>query len=127
VFNVAAEGVLPLRQLMGLSGKFPLPILHTLVYGVLGSGRLRLDRSLPIEPNYLRYPWTGDVSKMRAELGFAPRYTARETGREFAARRRANRYLPDKAALTFDEERLGDTIERRARERQHNEERGSNE
>ncbi len=112
---------------MGLSGKFPLPIPHPLAFGFLGSGRLRLERYLPFAPDFLRYPWTGDLSKMRAELGFVPRYTAKEALREFAGRRRTRRYLPDKAALTFDEERLGDTIERRARERQRNEEQGGNE
>jgi UDP-glucose 4-epimerase len=127
VFNVAAEGVLPLRQVMGLCGKFPWPMLHPLAYGILGNGHLRLDHYLPIAPDYLRYPWAGDLGKMRAELGFAPRYTAQETCRDFAGRRRTQRYLPDEASLTFDEERLGDTIERRARERRLNEGRGDDE
>jgi UDP-glucose 4-epimerase len=120
VFNVAAEDTLPLRRLMGLSGKFPISILHPLAYagiGILGSGGLRLDRHLPIEPDYLRYPWTGDLSKMRQDLGFTPHYTAKEALREFAARRRTHRYLPDKAALTDDEERLNATIQRRRRAR----------
>jgi UDP-glucose 4-epimerase len=118
VFNVAAEDALPLRRLMGLAGKFPISILHPLAYagiGVLGGGGLRLDRHLPIEPDYLRYPWTGDLSKMRQDLGFAPQYTAKEALREFAARRRTHRYLPDKAALSDDEERLNATIQRRRR------------
>ncbi len=127
VFNVAAEETLPLRRLIGLAGKFPLPILHPLAYGgvsVLGSSGLKLDRHFPIEPDCVRYPWTGDLSKMRDELGFVPLYTAPQALREFAGRQRTHRYLPDKAALSCDEERLGDTIKRRRRARANEETKG---
>jgi UDP-glucose 4-epimerase len=114
VFNIAAEGTSPLSKLMGLAGKFGVPVLHLLAYWTtpLGSSQLA-----PIEWDYLRYPWVGDLEKMRQEFGFAPSYTAAEALREFAARQRVRQYLPESAALAFDEERLRDTIERRRRER----------
>jgi UDP-glucose 4-epimerase len=114
VFNIAAEGALPLSKLMALAGKVAVPVLHLLAYwtGPLGSNRLA-----PIEWDYLRYPWVGDLARMRSEFGFAPRYAAAEALREFAARQRVRQYMPDSAALTFDEERLRDTIALRQRAR----------
>lgn len=120
VFNVAAEGVLPLTRLMALAGKMPIPIFHLFAYwgaGALGGSGLRLTRYVPIELDYIRYPWMGDLTKMRHELGFTPRYTAEEVLREFAGQQRLRRYIPESAALAYDEERLRDTIERRRRAR----------
>jgi UDP-glucose 4-epimerase len=120
VFNVAAAGVLPLRRLVSLCGKLPLPVAHPLAYrglGPLGS-RLRLDRYFPIEPDYLRYPWVGDLTKMREELGFMPRYTAEETLRQFAGTQRGYHSESEQAILAYDEERLRATIKRRGRARE---------
>lgn len=121
VFNVAAEGALPLSKLMGLAGKIPLPVFHLFLYwGTDAIGSSRLAHLLPFELDYLRYPWVGDLARMREELGFTPHYTAEEALREFAAKQRLRRYLPESKALAYDEERLRDTLERRrrARERQ---------
>lgn len=120
VINVAAEGVLPLSKVMALAGKLPLPVFHLFLYwgsGILGSTGTPLHRFLPIELDYLRYPWVGDLTRMREELGYYPRYTAEEALREFAAKLRVRRYLPESRALAYDEERLRDTIERRRRTR----------
>jgi UDP-glucose 4-epimerase len=89
VYNVAAEGVLPLSKLRGLAGKSHRPVFHKLVYwGVaLPGGTSRfLDRCLPIEPDYIRYSWVGDLARMREELEFQPSYTAEEAMREFGQR-----------------------------------------
>lgn len=113
-FNVAAEHGLPLFKLMGLGGKFPIPILHPLAY--LGASVLGPSIA-PIDLNYLRYPCVGDLRRMREDLGFTPQYTSEETLREFAAQQRLRQYMPESAALAFDEARLRDTIERRRRAR----------
>jgi len=118
VFNVAAEGVLPLWRLMALAGKFSIPWFHPLAYwgvGFLGDSGLRLTRYVPIELDYIRYSWVGDLTKMHEELGFTPRYTADEALREFAGLQRMRRYMPESAVLAYDEERLRDTIDRRRR------------
>jgi UDP-glucose 4-epimerase len=117
VFNVAAEGNLPLARVMGLAGKLTFPVVHLLAYwsqGILGRFA---HRYLPIEPDYIRYRWVGDITRMREEMGFTPRYTAEEALREFAGKQRMRQYLPESAALAYDEERLRDTIERRRRAR----------
>jgi UDP-glucose 4-epimerase len=120
VFNVAAEGILPLSKLMALAGKIGLPVFHLFAYwgvSLLGGTGLGLGRHVPIELDYIRYPWVADLTKMREVLGFTPHYTAEEALREFAGRQRLSRYMSDSAALAYDEERLRDTVERRSRAR----------
>ncbi len=122
VFNIAAEGVLPLWKLMGLAGKMTLPVLHTLAYlsvSLLG------PRYAPIDLDYLRYPCVGDIEKMRSVLGFTPQYTAEEALREFAGQQRLRQYMPESMTRAHDEERLRHTIERRRRAREQTNGRGS--
>ena len=76
-----------------------------------------MDQYLPIEPDYLRYPWVGDLTRMREELGFVPRYTADETLREFATRLRLGRYRTGSISLAQDEVQMRELIERRRRNR----------
>ena len=114
VFNVAADGVMPLWRLMGLASKVALPIFHPLAYL---SVSLFGPRHAPIDIDYLRYPCVADLHKMRHELEFVPQYTAEEALREFAAQQRLRSYLPESAARAYDEDRLRDTIERRRRAR----------
>jgi UDP-glucose 4-epimerase len=121
IFNVAAEGVLSLSRLLGLAAKIPLPVLHWFAYlgaGLVNSAGLASGRYAPIELDYLRYPVVADLAKMRDELGFMPQYTMEEAVREFAGEQRLRRYMPESAALAYDEERLRDTIERRRRARE---------
>jgi UDP-glucose 4-epimerase len=121
VFNVAAEGVLPLSRVMGLAGKLPLPVFHLLAYwgaAALGSGGMPATRFAPMELDSIRYPWVADLKKMRETLRFTPRYSAVDTLQEFAARQRVRLYTPEAAARNYDEERLRGTIERRRRARQ---------
>jgi UDP-glucose 4-epimerase len=121
VFNVAAEGILPLSRLMALAAKAPLAVFHLFGYwgmNLMNTFGLPAGKYWPIEPDYLRYPWVGDLAKMRDELGFVPQYTAEEALREFAGEQRLRRYMPDSKAMVYDEERLRDTIERRRRARE---------
>ncbi len=113
-FNVAASPAMPLFKVMGLAGKLPIPILHPIAYLIV---QMLGPDYAPIDLNYLRYPCVGDLRRMREELEFVPHYTGEEMLREFAAQQRLRRYLPESAALAYDEERLRDTIERRRRAR----------
>jgi UDP-glucose 4-epimerase len=115
VFNVAAEGAMPLWRLMGLAGKVAVPMFHPLAYL---SVSLFGPRTAPIDIDYLRYPCVADLHKMRHELKFVPQYTADEALREFAAQQRLRSYLPESAVRAYDEERLRDTLERRRRGRE---------
>ena len=115
-FNVAAEGVLPLTKLMGLAGKFPLRVFHPFAYwgaSILGGAGLRAVDHVPLEPDYIRYPWVGDLEKMRTELEFVPQYTAEETLREFASHQRTSFYQPEATGLSDDQEGLREAIKHR--------------
>ena len=121
VFNVAAEEVLPLSKLMALGGKFiSPPVFHLAAYWgnpLLGSVGVPVKRFWPIELDYLRYPWVGDLGKMREILEFTPAYSATSALREFTARRRLGKYTSDRSGSSQDEELLRDMIERRRRAR----------
>ncbi len=123
-FNVAAEGVLPLMKVLSLAGTLPIPILHPLAYwgaNLLGGTGLGLTDYVPIELDYIRYPWVADLSGMRAELGFAPTYTAEEALHELAEQKRMKKYLPESTLLARGEEHLRAVIERRRRAKATNE------
>ena len=118
VYNVAAEGVLPLSRLMALAAKIPVPVFHLVAYwgvDLFSSAGLSAKKIVPIELDYLRYPWIADLERMHNELGFTPQYSAEEALREFAGEQRMRRYMPEKPNLAYDEERLRDTLERRRR------------
>lgn len=123
VFNVAAQDPLPFNKIRALAGKPPVALFHSFAYWgarLLGGTGLRLSRYVPIELDYIRFPWVTDLARMNEELGFEPRYTAEEALREFAAQHRMGPYLSESAQWARAEERLRDVIEqrRRARERE---------
>jgi UDP-glucose 4-epimerase len=116
--NVAAPDALPLSRIRGLVGKLPISVFHPFAnWGLtlLGTARLDADRYLPIEPDYLRFPWVGDLARMERELGLAPPYSAAETLREFAAHLRLGRYRTGPAGLAQDADHMREVIERRGR------------
>ena len=119
-FNVAAEGILPLLRVIALAGKMPLPVFHLFAYwgkSVLGRVSNRKFDSIPFDPDTLRYDCVGDLTKMHAEFGFTPMYTAEETLREFAGILRVSAIKRGTDDLKRDEDRLRDTLERRRREK----------
>jgi UDP-glucose 4-epimerase len=118
VYNIAAEGILPLSKILGLVGRFPLPVFHRFAYCEIGLNNAlknKPEHHFPIEPDYLRYPWITDITRMREEMGFTPTYTADELLREFAGILRLRKFTPESPDLAYDEERLRDTLERRHR------------
>jgi UDP-glucose 4-epimerase len=121
VFNVAAEDVLPLNRIRGLAGKPPLVLFHPFVYWGfdLLSGRADwVDQSLPMDPDYLRYPWVADLARMRDELGFEPRYSAEDALQEFSALNEMRDSLSESEILALSEERLRTTMQQRQRARE---------
>ena len=120
-FNVAAGDVLPLNKVRGLTGKPRRAVLHPFAYwsqGLPGRRSLGWAQHLPLDPDYLRYPLIADLTKMRDELGFAPRYLAEEALLEFAEQRRLRQHLPKAAILAQSEERLRAIIAHRERGRE---------
>ncbi len=127
VFNVAAEGVMPFYKLIKLAGKQPLPVFHLFAYwgsDLLNLSGIPYQKYMPVDIDYIRYPWVSDLNKMRAIMGFTPHYTAEEALREFAGFQRMRQYQTQESDLEHDEQRLKDTIERRKRLRQRQTEMG---
>jgi UDP-glucose 4-epimerase len=122
-FNVASPGAMPLSQIVALSGGFRILIFHPLAYWRtqkwMNSGSA-LGGLIPFPPDYVRYSWVGDLTRMQEMLGFEPSYSAKEALREFSIFFRPRGHGPDPDALATDEEGLRATLERRrrARERQ---------
>jgi UDP-glucose 4-epimerase len=87
VFNLGADGAMPLRRVMRLARKRAKPLFHRYAYKRLcnkGGLGFRRKRSQPIEWDYLRYPMVADLTKMRGILNFYPTYTAEEALCDFA-------------------------------------------
>ena len=65
------RGGAPVEQVDGLGGKpMAAPIFHLAAYWgnpLLGALGMPVSRAWPIELDYLRYPWVGDLCKMREE------------------------------------------------------------
>ena len=79
VFNVAADGVLALSEVIGLLGKRPLPILPPFGAGLLAAPLRRLGLRVPDEMlNQLRFGRGVDNRTYKA-TGFDYGYTTRET------------------------------------------------
>jgi UDP-glucose 4-epimerase len=115
-FNVASDPPLPLLRILGLAGKVPLPILHPLAYW--GVNRLGLRKLAHLEPDYLRYRWVGDLSRMREELQFFPEKTGDEVVESLGVYMRMKQYQRPRAEdIAYDEDRLRATIERRRQAR----------
>jgi UDP-glucose 4-epimerase len=110
VFNVAADGVMPIWKLMELAGKIPTPMFHPMAYFAVSVLR---PRYAPIDLDYILNPCVGDLAKMHEELRFVPKYTAEQALRDFSAQRRLGRCKPESNVPALDEEMLRETIERR--------------
>jgi UDP-glucose 4-epimerase len=108
--NVAAEGSIPLNKLLILAGKLPIPVFHPFVSSAVA---LRGTRHVPIDVDYLRYPWVADLDKMHTEFDFSPRITGEDALREFAHLRREERFLPDSLGKIYRESRLRKVLQRR--------------
>ncbi|MGB3698929.1 MAG: NAD-dependent epimerase/dehydratase family protein [Gordonia sp. (in: high G+C Gram-positive bacteria)] len=88
-FNIAGDGVVTLSQSVHRAGHVKLPVpggLIAPIMGVLQGGRLPVMRSE--NTSYLAYGRVVDNTRMREELGFAPKYTSLETLDDFISRGR---------------------------------------
>lgn len=116
--NVAADGVVSLWQLAGKLGRPTLPIFHLLVYWgwplLAGLPRSRdLLAWFPLEPDYLRFPWIGDLVRMRSELGFSPQWSAGQAVDRYVEALRVQRYRPPAEAQPYAGDRLAAVLAER--------------
>jgi len=85
-FNVAGDGVITLSQAVRRLGRPAMP-LPSFAIGSVGSAfkQARLADFSPERVAYLTYGRVVDTSRMRAVLGFEPRWTTPETFGDFAS------------------------------------------
>lgn len=117
-FNVAAEGVLPLRGIIGRVGKLPLPIFHPLAYvasDLISVSRLPISKTSPLEWDYLRYRWVADITRMREEFKFSPQYSAQEALADLARHQKLSHFNEERAEYIRDEEYLKEIMNQRNR------------
>jgi UDP-glucose 4-epimerase len=85
-FNIVADGVLPVSTVIKLSGRSNLPIPHFVAKRLTAILWLAGMVEVPAPMlRFLRHLCVADGAKARAELGFSPGYTTRETVLEFGA------------------------------------------
>lgn len=79
VLNVVGDGVLPLSGIVRLAGGRVLPLPHPVARGAIrllnAAGRLGVPMTLL---DYIQYSWVADGRRAQLELGYTPRYHARE-------------------------------------------------
>jgi UDP-glucose 4-epimerase len=97
IYNVAADGVLALSEVISLVGKRPLPILPPWVTGLAVGPLRRLGVRVPDEMlNQLRFGRGLDNRKFKA-AGFEYRYTSREAALNFGEHMRLRPVLAGSA------------------------------
>ena len=91
IFNVVADGALPVSRLLALAGKKGLAMPDRLLRSVPGAPRLGPgSESAAVFFDYLRYLWVADGERARAEFG-TPLYTTQEAWVDVVSARRAVR------------------------------------
>lgn len=84
VFNIVADGVLPLSTAIKLAGRISLPIPHPLAQSMAGALWLaQLVEGPPAFLHHLRFLCVADGAKARRVMGFVPAYTTREAVLDF--------------------------------------------
>ena len=113
-YNVAADPPMPLLRILALAGRLPLPLAHPLVYrGSALLGRRRTASYLPFEPDYLRYRWVADLTRMRELLGFFPQHMGNEVLDELGRHLRTAPFTDGRREDKVDEEALQAIIDER--------------
>ncbi len=80
VYNVAGPGAVPLSFVLRELGRRPLPVPHFLVRPLLRRAfEARLTGFPPEEVDHLQFLCVVDGSRAARDLGYAPRYSLRET------------------------------------------------
>jgi UDP-glucose 4-epimerase len=86
VFNVVADGVLPLSTVVKLAGRFAVPLPRPLATPVVSALWLaQLSEAPPALLDYLQYLCVADGAEAERALGFSSMYTTREAVIDYAS------------------------------------------
>lgn len=89
IFNIVADGVLPLSTVVKLSGRLAVPVPHPLAQ-TLGAALwlAHLTEAPPTFMTHLRFLCVADGAKAKEKMGFRPAYTTREAVLDFTSAQR---------------------------------------
>ena len=83
IFNLTADGTMKLSEAAQIAGlktrKMPLRGLPADRRRGVAAAPADTSRRRPGQIEFVRYPWIASNEKLKAELGWTPRYTSRET------------------------------------------------
>lgn len=86
VFNIAADGVLPLSTVVKLAGRLALPLPRSVASALVsGFWVAQLIEAPPSFLDYLQYLCVADGEHARRAMGFVPVYTTREALIDYAS------------------------------------------
>jgi 1-acyl-sn-glycerol-3-phosphate acyltransferase/nucleoside-diphosphate-sugar epimerase len=102
VYNVAPDGVIPLRAALGRLGLRRTPIPRW-TQRMARHGLARLGLADPVEQlEYIRYSWTVSNQRIKRELGFAPRRSSAQVVEELLMSQRVNESTSQLTHLPID-------------------------
>jgi UDP-glucose 4-epimerase len=89
VFNIVADGVLPLSTVVKLAGRLAMPVPHPLAH-TLGAALwlAHMSEAPPSFMPHLRFLCVADGERAREKMGFLPAYTTREAVLDFTSAQR---------------------------------------
>ncbi|MBS2015724.1 MAG: NAD-dependent epimerase/dehydratase family protein [Deltaproteobacteria bacterium] len=89
IFNIVADGVLPLSTVVKLAGRLAVPLPHPFAR-TLGAALwlAHLSEAPPTFMTHLRFLCVADGSKAKEKMGFRPAYTTREAVLDFTSAQR---------------------------------------
>jgi UDP-glucose 4-epimerase len=94
VYNVAGEGVVLLSQALRLMGKPAVPVVLPLVAPLAGLvRRFGLVDFATDQLQFLLFGRVADITRLKAEFGYRPRYSTRDALLDFARGRRVRRLV----------------------------------
>jgi UDP-glucose 4-epimerase len=89
IFNIVADGVLPLSTVIKLAGRIATPIPHPLAQSLGALGWMaQIADAPPSFFKYLRFLCVADGRKAWEKMGFRPAYTTREALLDFTSAQR---------------------------------------
>src|SRR5262249_8934112 len=103
IFNVAPDGVIPLRVALRMAGVMCIPVWR-LLQRVPRHVLFTLGLASPIDQlEYLRYSWTISNQKIKQELGFTPERSSPEVLMDFLHGQARGRQNGLARRLAFDD------------------------
>lgn len=89
VFNIVADGVLPLSTVIKLAGRLAVPVPHPIAETVGAALWLaHISEAPPSFMAHLRFLCVADGEKAKEKMGFRPAYTTREAVLDFTSAQR---------------------------------------